>query len=40
MGSEMCIRDRVSTELIDEISDDINDKYTELFYLISENDEM
>ena len=30
----------VSTELIDEISDDINDKYTELFYLISENDEM
>lgn len=30
----------ITTELIDEISDDINDKYTELFYLISENDEM
>lgn len=28
----------ISTEMIDEISDSVNEKYTELFYLVSEHD--
>ena len=30
--------DEINTEMIDEISDSVNEKYTELFYLAAEMD--